>query len=98
MILVWKSYFKPTEDQILEGNDRMIGYVGVIDDLTINEENRLKKKVQQLTIRSDKLDELHDEVKYVRTRSDKLDAWEQSLAGLSELQKQIDEMNEKLGL
>lgn len=42
------SYYKPTWQEVLEGNDRMCGYISVINDLTINEENRLKVKVKHL--------------------------------------------------
>lgn len=42
------SYYKPTVGEILEGNDRMRGYISIINDLAINEENRLKNKVQNL--------------------------------------------------
>jgi integrase len=52
------SYLKLSESDLLEGDDRHVGYVGAIDFLTINEENRLKRKVQELTIKSDKVDEL----------------------------------------
>jgi chromosome segregation ATPase len=55
----------------------------------------LKKKVQQLTIRSDKLDELHDEVKHLRSRSERFDEF---LAKTEELQKTVDEVNKRLGL
>ena len=50
------SYFKPTISDLLEGNDRVIGYTGIMDYLTINEENKLRQKVQELTIQ--KQDEL----------------------------------------
>lgn len=45
-------YYKPTWQEVLEGNDRMHGYVSVINDLTIDEENRLRKQVgeQECTI------------------------------------------------
>jgi hypothetical protein len=43
------SYFKPTISDLLEGNDKVIGYAPIIDALTINEENRLRQKVKQLT-------------------------------------------------
>jgi hypothetical protein len=49
------SYTKLNDDQILEGNDRMIGYIGAIDDLTINEENRLRIKVDELTQKQDEI-------------------------------------------
>ncbi|MFZ0555567.1 MAG: hypothetical protein WAM26_09765 [Nitrososphaeraceae archaeon] len=46
------SYYKPTWQEVLEGNDRMQGYVSVINDLTLDEENRLRKQVaeQECTI------------------------------------------------
>jgi hypothetical protein len=43
------SYFKPTISDLLEGNDKVIGYASLLDVLTINEENRLRQKVQLLT-------------------------------------------------
>jgi hypothetical protein len=33
----------------------MIGYIGAIDDLTINEENRLRIKVDELTQKQDEI-------------------------------------------
>jgi integrase len=81
------SYYRPDANEILEE------YIKAADLLTINEENRLKRKVQQLTIRSDKLDELHDEVKHLRARSERFDEF---LAQTEELQKTIDEVNIKL--
>jgi hypothetical protein len=44
-----KSYFKPSDMELLEGNDKALGYVSAINDLTINEEFRLRKKVDELT-------------------------------------------------
>jgi hypothetical protein len=46
------SYYKPTWQEVLEGNDRTHGYVSVINDLTIDEENRLRNQVaeQECTI------------------------------------------------
>ena len=41
------KYFKPTWHEILEGNNRMRGYISVMNDLTINEENRLRKQVAE---------------------------------------------------
>ena len=42
------SYFKPTVKDLLEGNDKMLGYVAGITALTISEEDRLKLKVAGL--------------------------------------------------
>ena len=57
-----KSYFKPTDTELLEGNDKSIGYVGVIPYLTINateEENeRLRQKVETLQVEKSQIEEL----------------------------------------
>jgi integrase len=50
------SYLKLSENELLEGDSRHIGYVGIIDQLTINEENRLKQENQTLKINKDKLE------------------------------------------
>jgi integrase len=53
-----KSYFKPTDQEILEGNEKALGYVAAINDLTINEEHRLTKKVNELQAKNDQIMEL----------------------------------------
>jgi hypothetical protein len=53
-----KSYFKPADQELLEGNDKALGYVAAINDLTINEENRLTKKVNELQLKNDQIMEL----------------------------------------
>jgi hypothetical protein len=53
---VTSSYVKPTPTDLLEGNDKCLGYAAAINDLTINEEHRLKIKVEELT---DKRNEIH---------------------------------------
>lgn len=59
--LALESYVRPSENDLLEGNDKMIGYAGIIDALTINEENKLRRKVQVLT-------EKQDEVKMMKVK------------------------------
>jgi len=66
--LALESYVRPTETDLLEGNDKMVGYVGVIDALTMNEEHRLKQKVKELTIRADKVDELQADFAALKQR------------------------------
>lgn len=44
-----ESYFRPSETDLLEGNDKMVGYVGAINALTINEEHKLRIQVSSLT-------------------------------------------------
>ena len=53
-----KSYFKPTDQELLEGSDRALGYAAVINDLTINEEHRLAKRVTELQFKNDQIMEL----------------------------------------
>ncbi|MGA9842471.1 MAG: hypothetical protein WBQ25_09165 [Nitrososphaeraceae archaeon] len=50
-----KSYFKPIDQELLEGDDKSIGYIVVINDLTINEEYRLDTKIDELTKRKDEI-------------------------------------------
>ena len=47
------AYYKPTDDDFLEE------YQKAIDNLTINEENRLRKRVTQL-------EEKQDEISYIK--------------------------------
>jgi len=51
-----KSYFKPTDMELLEGNDKTQGYVAAINDLTVNEECRLHKKVDELTKKKNEIE------------------------------------------
>ena len=46
------SYFRPTQDKILSE------YMKAVSELTINEENRLKKKVNELQVKYDRVDQL----------------------------------------
>jgi integrase len=48
------AYYKPTEDEMLEE------YMKAVDNLTINPENKLRKKVDVLQKRNDSLDRLLD--------------------------------------
>ena len=50
-----KSYFKPSDMELLEGNDKALGYVSAINDLTINEEHRLTKRAEELTKSRDEI-------------------------------------------
>jgi len=60
--LALESYTKPTEDDLLEGNDKMVGYAGCIDILTINEENRLKHENQVLRVNVDKYEGMFNRI------------------------------------
>ena len=51
-----KSYFKPTDQELLEGNDKALGYVAAINDLTINEECRLHRKIDEITKKKNEIE------------------------------------------
>jgi integrase len=50
------SYLKIPEQDLLLGDSEHVGYIGIIDQLTINEENRLRRKVQEYKIKAEKVD------------------------------------------
>ena len=56
--LAMESYVRPTDNDLLEGNDRMRGYSGIFDALTINEENKLRIKLETLTEKQDEIQSL----------------------------------------
>jgi hypothetical protein len=70
------SYTKLNDDQILEGNDRMIGYIGAIDSLTINDENRLRIKVDELTQKKNEIEIMEskhkEEIKAIRDQMNEI--------------------------
>jgi hypothetical protein len=56
--------------ELLEGNDKSVGYIGVIPYLTINateEENeRLRRQVKTLQVEKSQIEELHNEMNEIR--------------------------------
>lgn len=65
--LALESYVRPTDNDLLEGNDKMIGYVGVIDVLTINEEHKLRREVETLRVEKNSWEELRNEIDKVKS-------------------------------
>jgi hypothetical protein len=53
-------YYKPKPDDLLQE------YLKVVDMLTINEKHRLRRKVELLTVRDDKLELLHNEIQELK--------------------------------
>jgi integrase len=51
------SYLKISEEELLEGSNRHTGYVDIIDQLTINDEHRLRREVQLLKVEKSKVDD-----------------------------------------
>jgi hypothetical protein len=66
--LALESYVRPTDTDLIEGNDKMIGYVGVLDALTVDENNKLRREVQTLKIRADRLEQVMSDIEEVKKR------------------------------
>jgi site-specific recombinase XerD len=56
------SYLKLSEEELLEGDDRHVGYIGVIDQLTINESYRLKREIEHYKVKASQFDSLRAEI------------------------------------
>jgi hypothetical protein len=52
------AYIKINESELLEGSDRQTGYIGIINDLTIDESQRLRHENQEMKIKIDKIDKV----------------------------------------
>jgi hypothetical protein len=50
---VRSHYMKPDINTLLEGTKEVKGYLAAIDSLTINDENRLSKQVQELKVKNE---------------------------------------------
>jgi hypothetical protein len=61
-------YTKLTSEELLEGNDKNLGYASAMEHLIICEENRLKRKVELLTVRADKIEELQKTIDSVKSQ------------------------------
>ena len=65
-----KSYFKPTDQELLEGNDQSLGYAATIPYLTMNateEENeRLRRQVETLQVEKSQIEDLQNEMNAIR--------------------------------
>jgi integrase len=62
------SYLKLSEEELLEGDSRHIGYIGVINALTINEENKLRREVQTLKQEVNRFDRMAREIEELKLR------------------------------
>jgi len=59
-------YTKLTPEELLEGNDKNLGYASAMEHLIICEENRLKREVEVLRIEKSKVDELAYELEKLK--------------------------------
>jgi integrase len=65
-------YTKLTPEEILEGNDKNLGYLSAMEHLIICEENRLKSKVKKLQAEKSEISELHEQVSKMSQMYEKL--------------------------
>lgn len=56
------SYLKLSESDLLDGDDRHIGYAGVMDTLTIDDSQRLKREVEHYKVKASQFDSLRAEI------------------------------------
>jgi hypothetical protein len=56
------AYYRPTEEKML------IEYLKAVNNLTINEENRLKIKIQKLEVEKSTLDKLEENFRILQKR------------------------------
>ena len=56
------AYLKLSEEELLEGDSKHVGYMGIIDQLTINEENRLRREVQTLRVDKSKMEQVMERI------------------------------------
>ena len=56
------SYLKLTDEELLDGDSRHVGYIGIIDQLTISNEHRLKQEVQTLKIDKNKMEQVLERI------------------------------------
>ena len=54
------AYLKLSEEELLEGDSKHVGYIGIIDQLTINAENKLRRRVASLTEKQDEIQKIKD--------------------------------------
>jgi hypothetical protein len=60
------AYLKTSEEELLEGDSRHIGYIGAIDQLTINEEHKLRREVEHYKVKASQFDSLRAEIDSLR--------------------------------
>jgi hypothetical protein len=101
---VRSHYMKPDIETLLEGTKEVKGYVAAINDLTINDENRLQKKVEELKQQDDyqryiidkKMNEKEEQIKILMAKVEKLSEKEQEFIEIKQEGRIISkEMNQK---
>ena len=79
---VRSHYFKPDTETLFEGTQDCKGYLHAINDLTINDENRLSKQVHQLKEKDDYQNYVID--KKMKEKDEQINALQESIKFLSD--------------
>jgi len=66
------AYLKLSEEELLEGDSKHVGYVDIIDQLTIDDTHRLKKQVKTLTAKKDETEALRKRVQELEEFENKI--------------------------
>jgi hypothetical protein len=56
------SYLKLSSEELLEGDSKHVGFIGVIDQLTIDETNRQRREIQTLRVEKSNWQALRQEL------------------------------------
>ena len=62
------SYLKLSQEDLLEGDNKHVGYIDIIDQLTIDESNRLRRDNQKLKEDNTKYQYLHSRIENLYTK------------------------------
>ena len=57
------AYLKLSEEELLEGDSKHAGYVDIIDQLTIDESNKLKREVETLRVERKDVESIREEMR-----------------------------------
>jgi integrase len=56
------SYLKISEEELLEGDNKHVGYIGIIDQLTIDETNRQRREIQTLRVEKNNWEQMRKDL------------------------------------
>jgi integrase len=62
------AYLKLSEEELLEGDSKHMGYIGIIDQLTIDESQRLKREVQTLRIDKNRMEQVLERINLLENK------------------------------
>ena len=66
------SYLKLSSEELLEVDSKHVGYIGIIDQLTIDESNKLRREVQTLKVEKSNWETMPEEYQKANVRMDQV--------------------------